>query len=71
MSIRKAMRLPAVVDATGYARPTIYKKIAAGKFPPPTKLDPEGRHAIWWADEIAALQRGEWFPDWKPQVVAA
>ncbi len=41
--VRKVMRLPAVLAATGWAKPTLYTKIADGKFPKGTKLDPDGR----------------------------
>ena len=37
--VRKVMRLPAVLAATGWAKPTLYNKIADGKFPKGTKLD--------------------------------
>lgn len=60
--VRKAMRLPAVLDATGWKRPTIYKKIAAGKFPPGKKLDPDGRAVVWYEDEVEAVQQGTWKP---------
>ena len=55
--VRKVMRLPAVLEATGYSRSTIYDKIKACKFPKPTKLDPDGRTVIWWADEVAEFQK--------------
>jgi predicted DNA-binding transcriptional regulator AlpA len=29
----------------------------AGKFPKPTRLDPEGRAVVWFADEIEAFQK--------------
>lgn len=65
--VRKALRLSAVIDATGWKRPTIYKKIAAGKFPAGKKLDPDGRAVVWFEDEIEAVQKGEW----KSEEVAA
>ena len=60
--VRKAMRLPAVLQATGYAKPTLYSKIAAKKFPAGVKLDPDGRAVIWYEDEIEAVQKGTWKP---------
>ena len=54
--VRKAMRLTAVLAATGYPRSTLYLKIAQKKFPAGTKLDPEGRATVWWEDEILAFQ---------------
>jgi prophage regulatory protein len=56
-STRTALRKPAVLAATGWSNSTLYTKIAEGKFPRPSKLDPDGRAVIWWADEIAELQR--------------
>jgi prophage regulatory protein len=54
---RIALRKPAVLAATGWSNSTLYTKIAEGKFPRPTKLDPDGRAVIWWSDEVAELQR--------------
>ena len=54
---RIALRKPAVLAATGWSNSTFYQKIKAGKFPPPDKLDPDGRAVIWWADQIVELQR--------------
>jgi len=47
--VRKVMRLPAVIAATGWAKPTLYAKITAGKFPRGTKLDPDARAVVWFA----------------------
>jgi prophage regulatory protein len=55
--VRKVMRLPAVLAATGWAKPTLYAKIAAKKFPPGTKLDPDARAVVWFEDEIEAFQK--------------
>jgi prophage regulatory protein len=55
--VRKVMRKPAVLAATGWSNSTLYTKIAEGKFPKPTKLDPEGRAVIWFADEIIEFQK--------------
>jgi prophage regulatory protein len=54
---RKALRKPAVLAATGWSDSTLYAKIAEGKFPKPTKLDPDGRTSIWWEDEVEAVQK--------------
>lgn len=54
---RTALRKPAVLSMTGWSNSTLYAKMADGKFPKPTKLDPDGRVVIWWADEIAEIQR--------------
>jgi prophage regulatory protein len=50
--LRKLLRLPATMAATGEGRSTIYTKIKAGTFPKPVKL---GQKAVGWVeDEIAA-----------------
>ena len=59
--VRKALRLPAVMEATGLAKPTIYKKMA--ETPPafPVGTRPSGfRVRVWWADEVEAWQKGQW-----------
>ena len=55
--VRIALKKPAVLAATGWSNSTLYAKIAAGKFPKPSKIDPDGRAVIWWADEIEAAQK--------------
>ncbi len=60
MAIRKVIRISKVLDATGWSRSTLYAKIADGKFPRGTKLDPEGQSRVWFEDEVEAFQRGEW-----------
>jgi prophage regulatory protein len=59
--LRKILRLPAVKDATGFSRSTIYARIAEGKFPRPVKLDPEDKSSKapsgWWEDEVIAYQK--------------
>jgi prophage regulatory protein len=55
--VRKVMRLPAVIAATGWAKPTLYAKITAGKFPKGTKLDPDARAVVWFEDEVEAFQK--------------
>jgi prophage regulatory protein len=54
---RTVMRKPAVIAATGWSNSTLYSKIAEGKFPKPTKLDPDGRTVVWFADEVEAVQK--------------
>ena len=54
--IRKVVRLPRVLEATGWAKPALYAKIADGKFPKGTKLDPDARAVVWFEDEIEAFQ---------------
>lgn len=55
--VRKVMRLPAVLDATGWAKPTLYKKISDGLFPAGRKLDPKGRAVVWFEDEVERFQK--------------
>jgi prophage regulatory protein len=54
---RTVLRKPAVLAATGWSNSTLYEKIAAGKFPKPTRLDPDGRVVIWFEDEVAEVQK--------------
>jgi prophage regulatory protein len=54
---RKVLRKPAVLAATGWSNSTLYTKIAQGKFPKPTKLDPGGRVSIWFEDQVAEIQK--------------
>ena len=54
---RVVLRKPAVLAATGWSNSTLYEKIKQGKFPKPTKLDPEGRTVIWWEDEVEEVQK--------------
>jgi prophage regulatory protein len=58
--VRKAMREPAVREATGLPHSTLWLKIKEEKFPKPTKLDPTGRAVVWWEDEIIQYQNGTW-----------
>ena len=51
------MRKPAVLAATGWSNSTLSSKIAEKKFPKPTKLDPDGRTVVWFADEVEAVQK--------------
>lgn len=60
MAPRKAMRLPAVMAATGLSRPTIYRMMTADKFPKGTR--PSVRVRVWYEDEIEAFQKGGWEP---------
>lgn len=54
---RNVLRKPAVLAATGWSNSTLYDKIAKGLFPKPIKLDPNGRCAVWFADEVAEFQK--------------
>lgn len=47
------LRVPAVMAATGLARPTLYARVKAGLLPPPIKLGL--RASAWPADEVSAV----------------
>lgn len=49
MTTQRLLRLPAVIDATGLARSTIYARMKAGTFPEKVKM---GRATGWLAAEI-------------------
>jgi prophage regulatory protein len=54
--VKKAMRLPAVLDATGWSKQTLYNKISKRIFPKGIRLDPNGKTVVWFEDEVAAFQ---------------
>jgi predicted DNA-binding transcriptional regulator AlpA len=60
--VRKVLRKPAVLEATGWPNSTLYLKIKHKKFPKGTRLDPTGKCVVWFADEVEAFQKGEWKP---------
>tara|TARA_B100001250_G_scaffold392981_1_gene395292 strand:+ start:1907 stop:2107 length:201 start_codon:yes stop_codon:yes gene_type:complete len=47
---KKFIRLPVVIQLTGYRRSAIYEKMAAGTFPQPVKLGP--RAIAWLSSEV-------------------
>ena len=47
------LRLPAVVKATGLARPTLYLRVRNGLFPRPVKLSE--RASAWPENEVAEI----------------
>lgn len=55
--VRKVLRLPAVLEATGWCKATLYQKIEAGIFPAGTKMDPAARAVVWFEDEVEAYQK--------------
>jgi prophage regulatory protein len=55
--VRKVMRKPAVLAATGWSNSCLYEKIAKGLFPKPVKLDPNGRTVIWFEDQVEAFEK--------------
>jgi predicted DNA-binding transcriptional regulator AlpA len=55
--MRTVLRKPAVLAATGWSNSTLYDKIKVGLFPKQTRLDPNGRIVVWFADEIEAFQQ--------------
>jgi predicted DNA-binding transcriptional regulator AlpA len=54
---RNVLRKPDVLKATGWSNSTLYTKIAEGKFPKGTKLDPAGRVVVWFDDQVADIQQ--------------
>jgi predicted DNA-binding transcriptional regulator AlpA len=55
--LRKALRMSAVLAATGFGHSKLYDMISKGQFPKPTKIDPDGRVSVWWEDEVIAFQQ--------------
>ena len=53
--VTKFLRMPAVIEATGKARQTIYDNMKAGTFPKAVRIGP--RSIAWDAEEIAAWQK--------------
>lgn len=45
----KRLRMPEVIEKTGWKKPTIYKYIKLGQFPEPMK---DGRISYWFENEI-------------------
>jgi predicted DNA-binding transcriptional regulator AlpA len=62
MAARKVLRVPKVLECTGWSRSTLYQKIKDGRFPSGQKLDPNGHTRVWFEDEIEAYQSGTWKP---------
>jgi prophage regulatory protein len=54
------LRLPAVVASTGLSRATIWRQIAAKKFPAPQKIS--SRCVAWRHSVLQQWIRGEWIP---------
>ena len=52
---KKFLRLPAVIEATGWSRATIWRKVKAGVLPAPIPIGPKS--VAWDAAEIAAWQQ--------------
>jgi prophage regulatory protein len=52
--MNRFLRLPEVMRRVPYSRPTLYRKIAAGRFPKPYDLDGNGRTVAWLESEIEA-----------------
>jgi prophage regulatory protein len=52
---KKFLRLLAVIEATGWSRATIWRKVKAGVLPAPISIGPKS--IAWDADEIAQWQQ--------------
>jgi prophage regulatory protein len=50
--MKRLIKLPEVERRTGLSRSTIYAMAAAGQFPRPIKLIPNGRASGWLEDEV-------------------
>ena len=55
--VRKVMRRPAVLAATGWSEKTLERKIRDKVFPPGVKIDPAARARVWFEDEVEAFQQ--------------
>jgi predicted DNA-binding transcriptional regulator AlpA len=55
--VRKVMRRPAVLAATGWSEKTLERKIKEKIFPPGVKIDPAARARVWFEDEVEAFQQ--------------
>jgi prophage regulatory protein len=55
--MRQVLRKNQVLAATGWSNSSLYAKMAAGKFPKPVKLDPDGRAVVWFQDQIEEFQQ--------------
>lgn len=53
--VKKFMRLPAVIEATGRSRSTILRGAKDGSFPPSVHIGP--RAIAWDSAEVAAWQQ--------------
>jgi prophage regulatory protein len=54
--LRKILRKPAVMEATGYGETQIDELVKQDIFPAPIPLSPNGRAVGWLEDEVAAYQ---------------
>lgn len=52
--MNRFLRLPEVLKRVPYSRPTLYRKIAASRFPKSYDLDGNGRTVAWLESEIEA-----------------
>lgn len=48
--MKRLLKLPAVIEATGLGRSSVYRLVAEGHFPKPLKLS--ARSVAWREDEI-------------------
>lgn len=54
--IKRVLRRPAVLAATGYSRSQLQEKISKGEFKAPFKLSDSGRAVGWFEDDVIAYQ---------------
>lgn len=54
--LRRVLRRPAVLAATGYGRTQLQVLVDKKLFPAPFKLSDTGRSVGWWEDDVIAYQ---------------
>ena len=54
--LRRVLRYPAVLAATGYSKTQLQELIKQGKFSPPFSLSDGGRAVGWFEDEVVEYQ---------------
>ncbi len=55
--LRRVLRKPAVLEATGYKSTQLDLLISQGKFPKPIRLSEGGRAMGWLEDEVSEYQQ--------------
>ena len=55
--LRRVLRKPAVLEATGYRATQLDLLVSQGRFPKPIKLSAGGRATGWFEDEIIQFQQ--------------
>lgn len=58
-STERLIKIKTVMAMTALSRSSIYRLIAAGKFPQQRKVYPTGRATVWLLSDIETFVRGE------------